>query len=217
MDGTSLLPCSDVMIRRAQPYESALLTALTQRSKAYWGYDESFMRAHQGGLSVTAEYLAAHIAHIIEHEGKVAGFYALEHLDRDRVELGYLFVEPAYIGRGLGRALMGHAVATARARGYRHIRIVSDPHADGFYRRMGAVLWGEWQSPIIAGRRLPVLQIDCVGHGIVRVECAAAAGGPDHDDRDECDQVGRGHGHEALVGESGDREEREQISDGRGK
>jgi predicted N-acetyltransferase YhbS len=194
------------MIRPARPDESELLTALTRRSKAYWGYDDSFMRAHQGGLSISAEYLAAHITHVIDRRGEIAGFYALEHLDHERVELGYLFVEPAHIGRGLGRALMQHAVAVARGRGYRRIRIVSDPHADGFYRRMGAVPWGEWRSPIIAGRRLPVLQLDCVQHGVAGVR-GAAAGRPDHDDGGKGDQVGRGHCHEALVGEPSDHEE----------
>jgi predicted N-acetyltransferase YhbS len=172
------------MIRPARPDESEPLTALTRRSKAYWGYDESFMRAHQGGLSVTAEYLAAHIAHVLDQRGEIAGFYALEHLDRDRVELGYLFVEPAYIGRGLGRQLMQHAVAMARARGYRTIRIVSDPHADGFYRRMGAVPWGEWRSPIIEGRRLPVLHLDCVRHGLASVH-GRAAGRPEPGDHED--------------------------------
>lgn len=149
------------MIRRARPQESELLTGLTWRSKAHWGYDEAFMHAHRAGLTITAEYIAAHPAYVIEHGNRPVGFYALEPIGEGRVELGYLFVEPGYIGQGLGRRLLEHAAATAARLGHRSMRIVSDPHAVGFYRRMGARLWGEWHSPVVPGRRLPVLEFDC--------------------------------------------------------
>ncbi len=149
------------MIRRAHPQESRALTALARRSKAHWGYDESFMQAHLSDLLVTPTYMAEHPTYVLEYEGRPVGFYALEHVADGTVELGYLFVEPGYIGCGLGRRLLEHARVMAAGLGYRHMRIVSDPNAAGFYRQMGARPWGEWHSPVVPGRRLPVLQLDC--------------------------------------------------------
>jgi len=67
-----------------------------------------------------------------------------------------LWVEPDAIGRGHGRALWEHAVATVRERGFRELRVQSDPHAEGFYRAMGAERIGSQPSTVIPGRALPL-------------------------------------------------------------
>ena len=149
------------MIRPARPDDCPTLTALACRSKAHWGYDESFMRAHRQSLLVDRAYIAENPTYIAEMNDVVLGFYALEHVATDLVELGFMFVEPAYMGRGIGRQLLRHASDVARARGYAEMRIVSDPHATGFYEQMGAEPWGEWHSPVVPGRRLPVLHLSC--------------------------------------------------------
>ena len=149
------------MIRRARPDDSDRLSALAWRSKAYWGYDDSFMQAHRQGLSVPPAYISKHPTYLLEQAEHLAGFYALDHLEPDLVELDFLFVEPRLIGRGVGRRLLSHARTIAHSGGYRFMRIVSDPNAAGFYQQMGAEPWGEWHSPVIPGRRLPVLQLSC--------------------------------------------------------
>lgn len=154
------------MIRPARPDEGAALTTLARRSKAYWGYDDAFMHAHHQALSVDAAYIADNPTYLAENPGvagagAIVGFYALEHVQPGLVELGFMFVEPACIGQGIGRQLLSHASVIAGQLGYAEIRIVSDPHATGFYRQMGAEPWGEWHSPTIPGRRLPVLHLCC--------------------------------------------------------
>lgn len=150
-----------IMIRHARPDDSETLTHLAQRSKAHWGYDDAFMHAHREGLHVDTAYVNTHPIYVLEHGGAIVGFYALEHIDDAEVDLDFLFIEPAHIGSGFGRMLLEHARRRASELGYRHIRIVSDPNAAGFYRQMGATLWGVWRSPIIPGRELPVLQLAC--------------------------------------------------------
>jgi len=49
---------------------------------------------------------------------------------------------------GVGRALLEHALQTACALGYRFMDFESDPNAEGFYRKMGAVRIGERPTPI---------------------------------------------------------------------
>src|SRR3546814_12499406 len=67
---------------------------------------------------------------------------------RDEAEISLLFVEPAAIGRGIGRALWEHAVAKARREGLRRLKVLSDPFALGFYRAVGAPLSGQIRSPV---------------------------------------------------------------------
>jgi hypothetical protein len=51
------------------------------------------------------------------------------------------------------------AIQRAAARGASVLRIASDPHAEGFYRRFGARLVGYVES-LPAGRRLPRLELE---------------------------------------------------------
>lgn len=137
-----------------------MLTALALRSKAYWGYDEAFMKACVDELTVTAEELERHPAYVVESEGRPLGFYTLGRRSEEECELDYLFVEPEAIGRGLGGRLLHHAVDTARTLGYRRMIIEGDPHAEGFYRARGGELVGAAPSASIPGRELPVFRID---------------------------------------------------------
>lgn len=70
-----------------------------------------------------------------------------------------LWVEPGAIGQGHGRALWEHAVATAKGRGCRELLVQSDPHAEGFYRAMGAERSSTRPSTVFPGRELPLLRL----------------------------------------------------------
>ena len=74
-------------------------------------------------------------------EGRIAGFYALGD-PNDRVQLLHLWVLPAVMGRGAGRALFTHACTRVKELGGRELAIESDPNAEGFYRHMGAIRTG---------------------------------------------------------------------------
>ena len=96
---------------------------------------------------------------------EVPGFYALEPSDRqDEAEISLLFVEPAAIGHGIGRALWDDAVARAREQGLRRLKVLSDPFALGFYRAVGDTLSGKVRAAVSAPdggeRSLPVLHYD---------------------------------------------------------
>ncbi|MGQ4516139.1 GNAT family N-acetyltransferase [Streptomyces sp. DW26H14] len=73
--------------------------------------------------------------------GTILGFYALL-LTPPEPELDLLFVADAAQGRGIGRLLMDHMKATARAAGEDHVRVVSHPPAEGFYTSVGALRTG---------------------------------------------------------------------------
>lgn len=146
-------------IRRARPAEAPNLSALALKSKAYWGYDESFMVACRDELTLSADEVVENPTYVTEVNGQVVGFYALERLDENRIELNYLFVDPAFIGDGHGRALIEHAKQSARELGSSVLVIQGDPNAQHFYGAAGARQVGERASASIRGRTLPVFEI----------------------------------------------------------
>lgn len=139
-------------IRDALEDDRSALWALAKRSKAAWGYSEEFMAACAEELRPRDLSMAG----VCVSGGTPVGFYTLELDERDQLELGHLFVDPACWGQGVGGRLMLHARSKARALDFRHIVIQGDPHARGFYQRCGAVLTGERESGSIPGRMLPV-------------------------------------------------------------
>ncbi|TCW40426.1 N-acetylglutamate synthase-like GNAT family acetyltransferase [Laceyella sacchari] len=148
-----------VVIRRARAHEAASITELALRSKAHWGYDEAFMRQVADELTVTPEMVHGCEVVVAERAGRLLGFYILQ--GRPPVgELKALFVEPVAMGRQVGRMLLEHAKNVARAHGFTSLKVDSDPHAEGFYLKMGAVKIGKVPSGSIPGRFLPMLKIE---------------------------------------------------------
>jgi N-acetylglutamate synthase-like GNAT family acetyltransferase len=150
-----------VRIRPARAAEAALLSDLAFRSKAHWGYSDEFMQACSEELTCTAEQVNAGGFHVLEDDGEVRGFYGLTKISPTAVELESMFVEPGHIGRGYGRALMQHALAEAhQTQHIERLVIQADPNAARFYESAGARLIGERASDSIAGRMLPLYEID---------------------------------------------------------
>ena len=146
-------------IRPAQPGEAAAITALALRSKAHWGYDEAFMARAATELRWDEGDLRRLVVHVAERDGALLGFSAV---DLAGAELEALFVEPAAIGTGVGRALLATACAAARAHGVDSLALDADPEAEAFYVRMGARRVGESRSPS-TGRLLARLAIATIG------------------------------------------------------
>ena len=151
-----------VSIRPAVPADALVLSGLAFRSKAYWEYSTEFMEAARVELTVAEEELKNQHCHhwIAESEDRVAGFCAVLQLSATQCQLDALFVEPEFIGKGIGTLLMEHAKADARRFGANALVIQSDPNAAPFYKAAGGVLVGETESGSIPGRFLPVYSID---------------------------------------------------------
>ncbi|MHB8410904.1 MAG: GNAT family N-acetyltransferase [Candidatus Acidiferrales bacterium] len=152
-----------LQIRRAHPEESGFLTDLAMRSKAHWPYDRAFLEDVRPDLTLRPEkFMPDFHVYILEAAGKPVGFCSLVPVDRETVELEDLFIEPDCIGKGYGKRLWNYAVNLARDLGFARIVLVSDPYAEPFYARQGAVCIGEKTSSIREGRVLPVMEF-CLG------------------------------------------------------
>ena len=147
-----------VLIRAARADEADLLGALALRAKAHWGYDAAILAAYRDELTVTPEGIAAHTFRVATTDARPCGFYQLR-VAGTTARLNDLWVEPGVIGQGIGRALWEDAVFIARGRGCHEVLVQSDPHAEGFYRAMGAVRIGTQPSTILLGVALPLLRL----------------------------------------------------------
>jgi GNAT superfamily N-acetyltransferase len=149
-----------VLIRPARPDECELLSELALRSKGCWGYDAEFLEACRAELTLAPEDLARLTVRVVERtDGHVIAFYALGPLDGSAGEVCFFFVDPPFMGTGIGRRLFEDLLATARSAEIRSLRIEADPGAASFYERMGAARVGETPSSSIPGRVLPTYQL----------------------------------------------------------
>ena len=165
----------DIAIRPARADEARVLSTLAYRSKAYWGYSSEFMAACREELTYSPDTIdeARFEFFVADAGGEVIGFYALERLSSETVELEALFVEPAYIGHGVGRALIEHAEQRAVDAGARSMIIQGDPNALAFYQAAGGIVIGERESASIPGRYLPLLEVKLdTPTGCCPTECA---------------------------------------------
>ena len=153
---------SQITVRPAHTREAEALSALCFRSKAHWGYGEEFMARSRASLTISPEFIATGRVFVAEPEGcaplGVASVAPLA--EKGLYDLVHLFVEPSTMLKGVGRLLFEAAINKARADGARRLVIQSDPHAVGFYRRLGATDAGEAPSDSIPDRMLPMLHFE---------------------------------------------------------
>ncbi|WP_339167385.1 GNAT family N-acetyltransferase [Brevibacillus sp. FSL L8-0520] len=146
-----------MIIRSPRPEETPALSDLAFRSKGYWSYDDDFMEACRQELTITPAFLQTSHVFLAEEAGNILGFYRLS-VDETGAELSDLFVDPAAIGKRVGKALWNHLMDTARSLSIDHFLIHSDPYAEGFYEKMGAVRIGDIPSTVFPDRRLPLMK-----------------------------------------------------------
>lgn len=143
-----------MVIRPAAIGDIDALTDLALRSKAWWGYDETFIEKCRDELTLTTERIAVEDIRVAEMDGVIIGFVSV--MDGS---LEDLFVEPDRIGAGTGSALFEVAKTITRDDGHRTLRIEADPNAARWYRSKGAIDIGEIPSGSIPGRMLPLLEL----------------------------------------------------------
>jgi ribosomal protein S18 acetylase RimI-like enzyme len=91
----------------------------------------------------------------VDESGAIIGF-SVDEIARDRTwELADLCVEPALMRRGVGTALVADAAERARVAGVARIAVTANPHAVGFYERVGFADTGELvPTRFTPGRRM---------------------------------------------------------------
>lgn len=146
-------------IRRANGSDSAALTEVACRAKAHWGYPADWMTHWRADLTLTPEYINAHRAFVGEAGGSPVATCVLEDKGTSW-SIEHLWVLPEHQGAGFGRAIVEHVRRVAHDIRRDPIEVVSDPNAEPFYRKLGAVPVGSEPAPMPGApdRVLPILR-----------------------------------------------------------
>jgi GNAT superfamily N-acetyltransferase len=149
-----------VIIRRATTADAPALTQIAHDAKRHWGYPEHWLAHWQDDLTISPDLISGSAVYVAESEGEPAGFYVLIR-SKEKAELDHLWVKPAHIGAGVGKQLFLHAMQHAAKENIAAVEILSDPNAEGFYRKQGAHRIGEVTSEIDGQpRTLPLMTVD---------------------------------------------------------
>jgi len=150
----------NIQIRRATPDEAETLTSIAHAAKRHWQYPEKWIRQWQGDLTISPEFIADNEVYVAIIGGRIAGCCALVVSDSP-AELEHMWIDPQQMGAGVGRALFEHARQRAKELGLAELELSADPHAEGFYQRMGAHRIGEISAEMDGQPRvLPRMKID---------------------------------------------------------
>jgi GNAT superfamily N-acetyltransferase len=125
-----------VIVRAGTEQDFDRLREIAVDAKAHWGYDRARVEEWGSAGDFEPESLRAREVYVAEADGEPVGWAALI----PRGELGWLedlWVDPPWIGRGVGRLLFEHVAGRARELGARRLEWEAEPNATGFYERMG--------------------------------------------------------------------------------
>jgi len=134
-------------IRPAQGDEAEALSALALKAKAYWGYPVDAIELWRRDLTVSTHTIASRPTFLAVLADEIVGFYSLSPSHHSWA-LDHLWVLPLLMDRGVGRALMAHALETAARGGASAVTVDADPNAESFYLACGAERYGEVPAPI---------------------------------------------------------------------
>jgi GNAT superfamily N-acetyltransferase len=136
---------SRVSIRDGLPSEVEALEALQRRSSDVWEEFRAQLAAHPDAIELPRAY-AEHgwVRVAVGHDETVLGFSVVLPGERGKGgvdELDGLFVEPASMFGGVGRALVEDAAARAARAGAVALEVTAGP-AQGFYENVGFSVCG---------------------------------------------------------------------------
>ncbi|HUR80824.1 MAG TPA: GNAT family N-acetyltransferase, partial [Thermoanaerobaculia bacterium] len=132
-----------IEIRRAVSTDSERATELARLAKAHWGYPSEWLEAWDADLNISENDIERHRTFVASIDDRVVGICQLQESDQHAF-LEHVWVDPSVHRKGVGRALVQHARASAPG----VLTVVADPHAEEFYLRLGARRIGEVAAPM---------------------------------------------------------------------
>ena len=122
-----------IAVRPAETADHERLRELTFESKAHWGYDRDLVRRWADGLV----FDGGEERWVAEAEGELVAWAGLVPPADGVAVLDDLWVDPAWMRRGLGARLFRLAADRARELGAERLEWGAEPHALGFYEKLG--------------------------------------------------------------------------------
>lgn len=151
-------------IEKANSNDHEILTEITKKSKAFWGYSEEQMMQWNDALTITQEYIQTNFAYKQTKENQVIGYYSYFNSDAAIIKLDNLFVLPEYIGKGIGNQLMQDFLNRIKENhDIKKVTLDADPNVEKFYQKFGFKTIGQLETSI-KNRFLPVMELNLLSH-----------------------------------------------------
>jgi ribosomal protein S18 acetylase RimI-like enzyme len=145
-------------IQKAIPSDHEILTQITKKSKAYWGYSNEQIEDWSPFLTVTEEYIETNSVFNLMLDNQIIGYYSFFHESENSIKLDNLFVLPDFIGKGFGKLLMNDFVVRLQDLSVQKVVLNSEPNAESFYIKFGFVKIGQIETSI-KDRYLPIMEL----------------------------------------------------------
>lgn len=145
-------------IEKASINDNEILTKITKKSKAYWGYSEEQILKWNDNLTITEAYIETNSVFKLMNNDKTIGYYSYLIKEEKNVILDNLFILPEYIGTGLGKYLMSDFLNRVKNEKFEKITLDSEPNAENFYLKFGFKKIGEFETSI-KNRFMPIMEM----------------------------------------------------------
>lgn len=145
-------------IEKASINDCEILTQITKKSKAHWGYSNEQIEIWSPYLTVSKEYIKTNSVYNLQIEDRIVGYYSFFHESENIIKLDNLFVLPEFIGKGLGKILMSDFLMRLKNQGIQKVVLNSEPNAEDFYAKFGFVKVGQIETSI-KDRYLPIMEL----------------------------------------------------------
>ncbi len=147
-----------IEITKANTNDYRVLTDITKKSKAYWGYSDEQMKKWSDLLTITEEYIQNNEVYKLIINQSIVAYYSYFEIEKNSVRLDNLFVSPENIGKGYGKLLMNDFILKIKKSEAQRIILDADPNAQKFYESFGFVKIGEIRTSI-KDRFLPIMEL----------------------------------------------------------
>jgi len=155
-DGYRIGPSVAVLnytIRAAVPSDVAALGDVFRRSSLSNDGDREALLANPDALVFDDASVHEQRTRVTVVDGRLVGF-ATTRVVADFVELDDLFVDPDWMRRGVGRALIADVVTLARSWGASRVEVTANGHALDFYETTGFIVDGVTDTRFGPGIRM---------------------------------------------------------------
>ena len=119
---------------------------------------KKYFKIWKNELTISPGYIEKNTLWVYEMDRVAVGYYAVVHLAEDIEVTGiklpkgfwleHMFVDPRFIGKGLGSTMFHHLRDWCGKTGTSELGILADPHARGFYENMGCRYVRDFPSTI---------------------------------------------------------------------
>jgi N-acetylglutamate synthase-like GNAT family acetyltransferase len=145
-------------ILKAELTDNEILTSITKKSKAYWGFSEDILKEWEHLLTITKDYIEKNKVYKLVQNEQIIGYYSYFSTDENTIKLDNIFILPEFIGKGFGKILMNDFLKNIKQIGIIKVTLDAEPNAEKFYMTFGFETIGQLESSI-KDRYLPIMEL----------------------------------------------------------